>query len=92
MQAVELARRVAAGYLRYAQGERLSMFLDLERLGLLSTYHSVTVLAARRREARALGWSANESGASELTVDVGELVAPFCAAIERVAAGRLDAE
>jgi hypothetical protein len=34
IQAIEVAGRVSRGEVTYAQGERMSMFLDLERLGL----------------------------------------------------------
>jgi hypothetical protein len=38
-QAIEIARRVGQGELRYGQGERLSMFLDRESLGLVESFY-----------------------------------------------------
>ena len=39
VQTVKIADRVRAGELTYAQGERLSMFLELERLGLAQRHY-----------------------------------------------------
>ena len=86
-QTVALADRVAAGELTYAQGERLGMYLDLERLGAVASYYPSSVLASRRREARAHGLAANDTGAEPLTVDIGELLAPYQAAIEQASFG-----
>jgi len=47
-QTVRLAAKVAAGELRYGQGARVSMFLDLESLGLVGSFYPPSVLAARR--------------------------------------------
>lgn len=35
---MEIAERVRRGELTYSQGERIGMFLELERLGLATTY------------------------------------------------------
>jgi hypothetical protein len=61
VQATDVAGRVGRGEMTYAQGERMSMFLDLERLGLATTYYPGSVLAARRREARSLGLAPNDT-------------------------------
>jgi hypothetical protein len=55
-QTTEFAEHVSAGRMSYSQGERMCTFLDLERLGLVTSYYPKSVLAARRREARLLGW------------------------------------
>jgi hypothetical protein len=77
VQAVEIHEKVKAGELDYKQGERLMVFLDLERLGLASHFYSPTVYVARRREARKLGYSANDSGSLALDVDLDQLLAPY---------------
>ena len=51
VQAGEIAERVKRGELTYAQGERLAMYLDLERLGLARSYYPKTVYQARGCEA-----------------------------------------
>lgn len=77
VQTLEVAERVTRGELKYAQGERLAMFLDLERLGLARRYYPESVYSARKREAVGLGYSANESSQDALEVDLGELLAPY---------------
>jgi hypothetical protein len=79
---VEIAVRVKRGELTYAQGERLAMYLDLERLGLARGYYPKTVYAARRREAARLGYGANELGASPLEVDLADLLGPYVQAVD----------
>jgi hypothetical protein len=81
-QAVEIANRVQTGELTYAQGERLSMFLDVERLGLARRYYPRSVYAARKREARRLGYAASDTGAGSLTVELAELLRPYLDAVE----------
>jgi hypothetical protein len=82
VQTMKIAERVRRGELTYAQGERVSMFLDLERLGLAQTYYPKTVYASRRREAAKLGYSANDDGLDSLEVDIAELLAPYIAAVD----------
>jgi hypothetical protein len=84
-QATEVAGRVGRGELTYAQGERMSMFLDLERLGLVETYYPRSVLAARRREAKSLGFATNDTGTSDIDVDVCELLVPYREAFDAAA-------
>ena len=79
---MEIAERVKRGELTYAQGERLAMFLDLERLGLARTYYPKTVYAARRREAARLGYGSNELGASPLEVDLADLLEPYVQVVD----------
>ena len=79
---MEIGNCVQAGKLTYAQGERLSMFLDLERLGLAQRYYPKSVYAARKREARTLGYAASDTGAASLTVELAELLRPYVVAVE----------
>jgi hypothetical protein len=74
-QAAEVAGKVGRREMTYAQGERMSMFLDLERLGLAATYYPKSVLVARKREARSLGMAANDAGMAAIDVDVEQLCA-----------------
>jgi hypothetical protein len=82
VQVVEIADRVQTGELTYAQGERLSMFLDLERLGLAQRYYPKSVFAARKREARRFGYSTSDTGAESLTVELAELLQPYVNTVE----------
>jgi hypothetical protein len=82
VQAVEIAGRVEARELTYAQGERLSMFLDLERLGLAQLYYPKSVYAARKREARKLGYAASEEETETLIIALAELVRPYVDAVD----------
>lgn len=77
LQTEELAARVSGGRLSYAQGERMSTFLDLERLGLATSYYPKSVLAARRREAKSLGLALNDSGMTDLDVELEHLLLPY---------------
>jgi hypothetical protein len=88
VQTVQIAELVRTGELTYSQGERLGMFLDLERLGLARTYYSNAAYSDRRRLAAKLGFTANESGQDALEVELSELVAPYERAVEESAAGR----
>ena len=83
VQAVEIHERVKAGQLTYQQGERLAMFLDLERLGLAESYYTPTTYRQRKREAAKLGYTANEVGAESLEVDLAALLASYRDAVER---------
>jgi hypothetical protein len=82
VQTMEIAERVKRGELTYAQGERLAMYLDLERLGLARTYYPRTVYTARRREAARLGYGSNELGASPLEVELAELLGPYVRTVD----------
>jgi hypothetical protein len=83
VQVVEIHERVSRGELTYQQGERLSMFLDLERLGLAASYYPPNVYRERRREAVRLGYAANDAGASPLEVEIGDLLAAYVEKVER---------
>jgi hypothetical protein len=82
VQALQIAARVKRGELRYAEGERLSLFLDLERMGLAQSYYPPSVLAARRREARKLGYGMSDTGTTSLSVELGKLLRPYIQAVE----------
>jgi hypothetical protein len=60
----------------------LSLFLDLERIGLAQGYYPRSVYAARKRESRKLGYSASDTGAESLTVKLAELLRPYLDAVE----------
>jgi hypothetical protein len=81
VQVAAIAERVVEGQLTFAQGERLSMFLDLERLGLATSYYPKSVGATRRREAAKLGYAANEISLA-IDVDLDALLRPYCAVVE----------
>jgi hypothetical protein len=81
VQTVELFEKVKGGELGPQQGERLAMFLDLERLGLAQQYYG-SLYVARRREARKLGYSSNEAGATPIDVDLDRLLAPYKRAVD----------
>lgn len=82
VQTLEIAARVSRGELDYKQGERLSMFLDLERLGLAKSYYPKSVYAARRREAKKLGHSTADTGSEPLEVELSELLRAYAEAVE----------
>jgi hypothetical protein len=85
VQTVEIAKRVAVGELTAGEGERLSMLLDLERLGLAGSYYSASMHANRRRLAKKLGYGASHAAADPLSVDLGTLLAPYTAAVAEAA-------
>lgn len=78
---MELFQRVKARELEPQQGERLAMFLDLERLGLAQQYYG-SLYVARRREARKLGYALNEDGTTPLDVELDGLLAPYKRAVD----------
>jgi hypothetical protein len=88
VQTVQIAELVRTGHLSYSQGERVGMFLDLERLGLARTYYSKAAYSDRRRLASKLGLSSNESGQHTLEVELSELVRPYVRAVEESATRR----
>jgi hypothetical protein len=77
VQTIEPARPVISGELRYSQGERLSMLVDRERIGLDAAYYPKSVLSSRRAEARKVGLAASEMNCLPLEVDLSELLAPY---------------
>jgi hypothetical protein len=81
-QAVDMCERVKRGELTCQQGERLSMFLDLERVGLAHSYYPASVYRQRRREAVTLGYAATDVIADVLEVDLEELLRAYRQAVE----------
>jgi hypothetical protein len=79
---IELAERMRRGELTHGQAERLHLFLDLERLGLGKQSYRDSVYAARRREARRLGYSANETGSEGIEVELADLLAAYVRAVD----------
>jgi hypothetical protein len=82
VQVIELAERMRCGELSHGQAERLHLFLDLERLGLGRQCYRDSVYAARRREARKLGYSASDTGSDGIDVDLAELLAAYVRAVD----------
>jgi hypothetical protein len=82
VQALEIAERVERGEMDYKQGERMALFLELERLGLASSYYPKSVYASRRREAAKLGLGPSDTGAEGLDVNLQELLEPYMRAVK----------
>lgn len=75
-QVLTLTQRVRLGEMTAAQFERMSGFLDAERLGVAREIYSDRLYSERRREARALGLSVNDVGQEPVDLDLGELLRP----------------
>jgi hypothetical protein len=73
-QVLTLTQRVRLGEMTAAQFERMSGFLDAERLGLAREIYSDRLYTARRKEARELGLSVNDVGEDSVDLDLGELL------------------
>jgi hypothetical protein len=82
VQTLEIADRVERGELGYKQGERLAMFLELERLGIAKAHYPKSVYATRRREATKLGYGISDTGAPPLDVELSGLLRPYVEAVE----------
>ena len=75
-QVLTLTQRVRLGEMTAAQFERMSGFLDAERLGVAREIYSDRLYSERRREARELGLSVNDVGQEPVDLDLGELLRP----------------
>jgi hypothetical protein len=75
-QVLTLTQRVRLGEMTAAQFERMSGFLDAERLGVAREIYSDRLYSERRREARELGLSVNDVGQEPVDLDLGELLQP----------------
>lgn len=73
-QVVELAEKVVARELTSGQFERMSAFLDAERLGVARAVYNERRYGERRREARRLSLAANEVGTEPIDLDLGDLL------------------
>jgi hypothetical protein len=73
-QVLTLTQRVRLGEMTAAQFERMSGFLDLERLGVAREVYSDRLYSERRREARELGLAANDVGEDPVDLDLGDLL------------------
>ena len=71
-----LTQRVRLSEMTPAQFERMSGFLDAERLGVAREIYSDRLYTARRKEARELGLSVNDVGEDPVDLDLGELLKP----------------
>ena len=69
-----LTQEVRLGEMTAAQFERISGFLDAERLGVAREIYSDRLYSERRREARELGLSVNDVGQEPVDLDLGELL------------------
>jgi hypothetical protein len=76
-QTMKLVERVKLGEITYAQMERMTAFLDLERLGLAGDVYTDAQLRARRKEARELRLSANDAEYEPVELELGNLLHPF---------------
>jgi hypothetical protein len=74
VQTVKLADRVQLGEMGYAQFERMTAFLDAERLGIADRIYSTETLSRRRREARSLGLVANDALYEPQELDLDDLL------------------
>jgi hypothetical protein len=73
-QVLTLAQRVRLGEMTAAQFERMSGFLDAERLGVAREIYSDRLYSERKREARKLGLSVNDVGQEPVDLNLGELL------------------
>ena len=85
-QAIELGRRIGAGELRYAEAERLHLFLELERLGIAASSYPKATLATRRRDAVRLGFAAGDVGQASIDVELAALLEPYARAVREAVA------
>ncbi len=74
VQTVTLIERVKLGELTYSQFERMTAFLDAERLGLVDSVYTADQGRARRREARQLGLTSADTEYPEFDVALDELL------------------
>jgi hypothetical protein len=75
VQTIKLIERVELGEITYQQFERMTGFLDAERLGLANRAYTLQQLRARRREARELGLSPTDTAFNALDVSLDEVLA-----------------
>jgi len=73
-QVLTLTQRVRLGEMSVAQFERMSSFLDAERLGVAREIYGDRRYTERRREARELGLSVNDVGQEPVDLDLGDLL------------------
>jgi hypothetical protein len=76
-QVSKLVEWVASGRVSHAQAERVSMFLDVERLGLARRFYPKSVHAARRREVARIGLASNEHGRQDAEYDLSRMISPY---------------
>jgi len=81
VQVLEIHSLVKRGALTYQQGERMAIFLDLERLGLAQSYYSMSAYRERRRQAVKVGLAANDGAGGPLDVDLESLLRPYATAV-----------
>lgn len=75
VQTVKLIERVQLGEITYAQFERMTAFLDAERLGMTDRVYTAEQARARRREAKSLGLSTSDAEMPEFDAALDDLLA-----------------
>ena len=70
-----ILERVKAGELGSAAGERLRMYLELERLGVADEYYTAAQLRERRKEARKYGLTLDDAVVQSIDFALGEILA-----------------
>ena len=73
-QVLQLAEKVVAKELTSGQFERMSAFLDAERLGVARAIYNDRKYGERRREARRLSLAVNEVGKEPIDLDLDDLL------------------
>jgi hypothetical protein len=73
-QVLQLAEKVVSRNLTSGQFERMSAFLDAERLGVARAVYNERQYGERRREARRLSLAVNEPGKEPLDLDLDDLL------------------
>ena len=69
-----IVQSVKAGELTPAQGERLRLFLELERTGEAESFYGPKQYSDRRRDARKHGLRVEDAGREEVDFDIGAII------------------
>lgn len=75
VQTVKLIERVQLGEITYAQFERMTAYLDAERLGMVERVYTTEQARSRRREAKQLGLSQSDVEVPEFDAALDDLLA-----------------
>jgi hypothetical protein len=75
VEAMKLIERVQLGEITFAQYERMSAFLEAERLGQADRVYPAGTRRSRQREARELGLAPADADVVELDESLDELLA-----------------
>src|SRR5438045_7888108 len=74
VQAMKLIERVQLGEITFAQYERMTAFLEAERLGQADRVYPASTRRSRQREARELGLAPVDADVVELDESLDELL------------------